>query len=44
MLYLRAVLIALLCVLPVMPVAAQEQASGLTMTLPPWLCRCVSIG
>lgn len=44
MLYLRAVLIALLCVLPVMPVAAQEQVSGLTMTLRPGYAGAYRLG
>ena len=42
--YLRTVLIALLCVLPVMPVAAQEQASGLTMTLRPGYAGAYRLG
>lgn len=42
--YLRAVLIALLCVLPVVPVAAQEQVAGLTLTLRPGYAGAYRLG
>ncbi len=42
--YLRAVLIALLCVLPVVPVAAQEQVVGLTLTLRPGYAGAYRLG
>ncbi|MGQ9547999.1 MAG: hypothetical protein ACUVSY_10875 [Roseiflexus sp.] len=42
--HLHAVLIALLCVLPVMPVAAQEQVSGLTLTVRPGYAGAYRLG
>lgn len=42
--YLRAVLIALLCVLPVVPVAAQEQVAGLILTLRPGYAGAYRLG